>query len=138
MRGNRRSDEAQLIPMYFFPEGRKTGIGHAFTCSQIPGDSCYLFYLLALEPSVFYKYPLYASHGLLCINMLQNVQQEKLIVVNPLTRKTKTLPSLHFRCFPALLHMLYNPADQLYKVIVLGKTDDRHSRETVFNSPASM
>jgi hypothetical protein len=74
------------------------------------------------DPDLFKEFLVCAKDGLVCINFSKSADEERLIVLNPLSRKYRELPPLNHRRNPVLIHMLVDPASQLYQVIVAGSS----------------
>jgi hypothetical protein len=51
--------------------------------------------------------------GLVCANVSEDREREKIIICNPLTQTTKELPPMRFRRNPVLLHLLVAPGTRL-------------------------
>jgi F-box interacting protein len=81
------------------------------------------------DPYLFKEFLVCAKDGLVCINFSKSADKERLIVLNPLSRKYRELPPLNHRRNPVLMHMLVDPASQSYQVIVAGScsSEDVHT-----------
>ncbi|KAG0579100.1 hypothetical protein KC19_4G073000 [Ceratodon purpureus] len=117
------SDQALLTAIHYHTKNKElicTGFDlHSKTWISLPS---FTPAVPAPDEDLVREYSVCGHRGLMCADVAKSGEEAQVVVFNPLTRKTLTLPPLLYPRRPVLVHLLVDSENKSYKVIAAGSS----------------